>query len=313
MNRLIVVCTMVFAATVALGAQEASQSDRYRGTSNPPADDEIVVTSAPQVKPPAGIPAAPAAVQEQAEPQPASTDSSITDPNASSDGGIVQVAPQAPASAEPAEPALTERATVSDPDGDIVHPRALGPGELGEGTTIRVRLLGRLSTASSEKGEAFRTTVASDVMHGGQTLIPAGAEIDGQVVEISSGRVGGHGTMRLRPETVILPDGKRYQLRAQTTGIPGSKSHVGSEGSINPGSQVRRDSIEYGGAVGAGLTTGAVLGGPVGALTGGLIGAGVVTAHLLISHPQATLETGTTLVFTLTEPLSLVQDGRSGD
>jgi hypothetical protein len=307
---MIVVCTMVFAATVALGAQEASQSDHYHGTSNPPADDEIVVTSAPQVKPPAETPAAPAAVQEQAEPQPASTDSSITDPNAGSDGGIVQVAPQAPASAEPA---LTERATVSDPDGDIVHPRALGPGELGEGTTIRVRLLGRLSTASSEKGEAFRTTVASDVMHGGQTLIPAGAEIDGQVVAISSGRVGGHGTMRLRPETVILPDGKRYQLRAETTGIPGSKSRVGSEGAINPGSRVRRDSIEYGGAVGAGLTTGAVLGGPVGALTGGLIGAGVVTAHLLISHPQATLETGTTLVFTLTEPLSLVQDGQSGD
>jgi hypothetical protein len=310
MNRMIVVCAMVFAATVALGAQAASQSDRYQGTSNPPADDEIVVTSASQAKPPAGKPASPAAVQEQAEPQPTSTDSSITDSNAGSDDGIVQGAPQAPASAEPA---LTVRATVSDPDGDIVHPRALGPGELGEGTTIRARLLGRLSTASSEKGEAFRARVASDVMHGGQVLIPAGAEIDGQVVEISSGRVGGHGTMRLRPETVILPDGKSYQLHAETSGIPGSKNRVGAEGAINPGSQVRRDSIEYGSAVGAGLTTGAVLGGPVGALTGGLIGAGVVTAHLLIDHPQATLETGTTILFTLTEPLSLVQDGRNGD
>jgi hypothetical protein len=41
-------------------------------------------------------------------------------------------------------------------------------------------------------------------------------------------------------------------------------------------------------------------------MTGSLIGAGVVTAHLLISHPQATLEIGTTLLFTLTEPLSMV-------
>jgi hypothetical protein len=37
-----------------------------------------------------------------------------------------------------------------------------------------------------------------------------------------------------------------------------------------------------------------------------LIGAGAVTAHLLISHPQATLETGTTLLFTLTDNVNLV-------
>jgi multisubunit Na+/H+ antiporter MnhB subunit len=45
--------------------------------------------------------------------------------------------------------------------------------------------------------------------------------------------------------------------------------------------------------------------GPVGALTGGLIGAGVVTAHLLVNHPQATLEPGTALEFTLSEPLQM--------
>jgi hypothetical protein len=49
-----------------------------------------------------------------------------------------------------------------------------------------------------------------------------------------------------------------------------------------------------------------VLGGPAGALAGTIIGAGVVTAHLLVSHPQATLEPGTVLLFTLTEPLNLV-------
>jgi uncharacterized membrane protein len=80
---------------------------------------------------------------------------------------------------------------------------------------------------------------------------------------------------------------------------------------------LKRDGIEYGGAVGAGAATGAatgaVLGGPVGALTGSLVGAGVVTAHLLVSHPQATLEAGTTLLFTLTEPLSLVPSGKSGN
>ena len=54
------------------------------------------------------------------------------------------------------------------------------------------------------------------------------------------------------------------------------------------------------------LITGAILGGPAGALAGTIIGAGAVTTHLLISHPQATLEPGTVLFFTLTQPLNLV-------
>jgi hypothetical protein len=166
--------------------------------------------------------------------------------------------------------------------------------------------LQRLSTASSEKGEAFSSRVASDIVLGDKVLIPAGAEIDGRVVQVSSGHAGGHGSMHLLPEAVVLPDGTRFHLSAEVTGTPGSRTRLGNEGTILPGSRLKRDSIEYGGAVGGGAVTGAFLGGPVGAMTGGLIGAGVVTAHLLISHPQATLEIGTTLLFTLTEPLSMV-------
>jgi len=208
---------------------------------------------------------------------------------------------------------MNQRMYPADPDGDIVHVRPLRPGELQEGTSIQVHLLDRLSTASSEKGEEFRSRVASDVLQGGQVLIPAGAEIDGHVVEVSSGHMGGHGVMRLRPETVILLDGSRYRLFAELSATPGSHTKVGSEGVIRPDSRAKRDTIEYGGAVGVGVTTGAIVGGPAGALAGGLIGAGAVTAHLLIDHPQATLEPGTTLLFTLTEILSLAPAGPGGN
>jgi hypothetical protein len=112
--------------------------------------------------------------------------------------------------------------------------------------------------------------------------------------------------MRLQPETVILPNGTRYHLRAELSAAPGSKTRIGDEGTVRPNSRVKRDSIEYGGAVGAGVVTGAILGGPVGALAGGLIGAGAVTVHLLVSHPQADLDPGTALLFTLSEPLEMV-------
>jgi uncharacterized membrane protein len=104
---------------------------------------------------------------------------------------------------------------------------------------------------------------------------------------------------------VILPDGSRFQLHAETTGTPGSKTRVGGEGSINPGSRAKKAGIEYGAVVGTGAVTGAVLGGPVGALAGSLVGAGVVTTHLMVDHPQATLEPGSILLFTLTEPMNL--------
>lgn len=298
MNRPIFVFALLMMTTASLGAQDASQSSPYQGTSTPPPDDTIVTSTAPQAKSPAGRPAVPAQNQSQAQPVPA--DPAAIDPDP--DSGPVT----APRSAPVAEPlVLTPRNNASNPDGDIVRPRQPRPGEIPEGTTIRVRLLERLSSVSSEKGETFRSRVASDVLQGEHVLIPTGSEIDGRVVGVSSGHAGGHGSMHLRPETIILPDGTRYKLRAEITGAPGAKSKVGSEGAILPPSRLKRDGIEYGGAVGAGATTGAIMGGPVGALAGSMVGAGVITAHLLVSHPQATLERGTAMLFTLTEPLQM--------
>jgi len=318
MNRPILVCALLLMAAAALRAQEASPSSPYEGVSTPPPDNTIETTSTPQAKPPAGQLAVPAQNQVQAQPQPFQSRAVQESPAVQSQvvpddqpvsgtaayGGMPAAEWNAPATPQP--PALTERTYAADPDGDIVHPRPLRPGELAAGVTIHVRLLDYLSTARSEEGSAFRGQVASDVLQGDQVVIPAGAEIDGRVVEVSSGHAGGHGSMLLRPEAVILPDGRRCHLYAELTGTPGSKTQVGSEGTVRPDSRLKRDSIEYGATVGTGAVTGAILGGPVGALAGTLVGAGLVTVHLLVSHPQAKLEPGADLVFTLTEPLDLV-------
>jgi len=257
--------------------------------------------------------------QPDAQPQPAaepqaqtaqhSLDGSLyTIPADGTDDGIVQVAPDTSAA-----PALNQRPFASDPDGDIVHPAPLPPGTLGEGALIRVRLMDRLSTAMSQSGDEFRTRVVSDVMQDGQVLIPAGAEIDGKVATVSSGHFAGHGSMRLQPEVVILADGSRYHLFAQTTGAPGSNDRVGGEGDVTPGSRMKKVGIEYGAATGAGVVTGAIVGGPGGALAGGIIGASVITVHLLMDHPQATLDNGAVLLFTLNEPLHLVPVAQTGN
>jgi len=316
--------TMILAlATASLTtAALAQQSGDYQGVSKPPTDAiEASPEAAPVIrKPAAGVLAdsnTTTSVTSQSYSSQSTTQSAIQSdstqysPRPSSAGPVADpdsgpIAPPAGQEVQATSPSLNRRYNpANDPDGDIVHPRAARPGELTEGTSIRVKLLDRLSSRESEQGEAFRGQVAYDVLQDGRVLIPAGSSIEGKVTSVSSGHFGGHGSLRLRPDTITLPDGNRYRLHAETTGTIGSHTRIGSEGSINPGSRAKRDGIEYGAVAGTGVVAGAIVAGPVGALTGGLIGAGIVTTHLMVNHAQTTLEPGSILQFTLTEPMDL--------
>jgi hypothetical protein len=94
-------------------------------------------------------------------------------------------------------------------------------------------------------------------------------------------------------------------LDAQVSGAPGTRARISGEGYINPGSRLTKDSVEYGGGVSAGVVAGALIAGPVGAVTGGIIGAGAITVHVLANHSDATLQPGTVLLFTLNNRLDL--------
>ena len=312
MNRPILVFAVLVAAAAMLAAQSSQQDQQqqpnpYAGTSTPPPDSTIQDSEPPAPTPPPKKPspaqypqqAAPAQAVPAQIPPPANSFASANNAQGT-DAGTVEVAP------DNQQPMLNQRAAMDDPDGDIVHPAPPPPGTLGYGTTIRARLLDRLSTADSRDGDTFHTRVLYDVYQGDQVLIPAGSEIDGQVTDVSGGHFGSHGSMVLHPETVVLPNGAQFRMYAQLSGTPDSNTRVRGEGTVAPGSRIKRDGIEYGGATGAGVVTGAVVAGPVGALAGGLIGAGAITVHLLVNHPQADLDNGATLVFTLTEPLNLV-------
>jgi len=299
MNRPILACAFFALATTALLAQDATQSTQYQGTSNPPPDETIITSEqqAPIAKPSPSHPMQQAPVAQPTQMYPAQTSAPRTGLADGTDQGIVNVAPAPP---------LNTRASNYDPDSDIVHPSPLPPGTIGEGTLIRVKLIDELSSNLSEKGQTFRSRVATDVLQNGQVVIPAGAEIDGRVADLSTGHFGGHGSILLEPETVTLENGSRFKLHAMVASTPGTNARVNSEGIITPGSRLRRDGIEYAGVGGGGMVVGAALGGPAGMLAGGIIGAGMVTTHLLVSHPQANLDAGSYLMLTVTEQVQLV-------
>ena len=171
---------------------------------------------------------------------------------------------------------------------------------------FQVELLDRLSSDENSRGDRFHAKVLADVLQSGKVLIPAGSTLEGRISAVTSGHLAGHGSLRLSPDTLILPDSTRLSMHAEVSGVPGTSNRINDEGAINPGPRKERAGIEYGAVAGAGAATGAVFAGPVGALTGGLIGAGMVTTHLMVSHPQTTLDPGTKILFTLTAPLDLI-------
>jgi hypothetical protein len=285
-----------------------------QGVSNPPPDDTIQASpdQAPAAAPaPAQSKPAPGVPARQAYAAPGSGATDANNPE-NPDYGIVTSVPSSAPSGSAAYPPPSRDAHLvarpENPDYGIVQVVPSPSNQLAEGTDIRVRLLGNLSTGSTQDGAEFRGQVAADVYKEGRVVIPVGSELRGRVISVTQGhRMGTPATLRLRPEAVILPDGTAYHLYAQAirTDAPGARTD--DEGGIQPSSRVTRNLVELGAGSGGGAATGAVLGGPVGAGVGALVGAGIVTAHLLIQHPhQARVEQGSEITFSLTEPMELL-------
>lgn len=318
------ICIAMVSASAAF-AQQSSGSDQYSGVSHPPPDDTIVAT--PDTPPP---PPPPATVQ--AKPSPAIPAPAATAPRASAadqpvittgpatnspssrydntDYGIVTVpVPAAQANPQPFDDTAVLHTRDNTPDG-IVTEVPGSANQLPEGTMIRVQLNSDFSTRYTAVGTPFEGRVVLNVIQNGSVVIPAGSTLRGRVSQASQGHHFGFGeaaTLRLQPEQVILPDGTSYHLYAEAIESDASGTRVGSEGGIKPTNHVLKKTIEYGAGAGGGAVVGAELAGPVGALAGSLVGAGVVTTHLLEKQPLAVvIPAGSQIVFSLTEPLNLV-------
>jgi len=303
---------IAFASTLLLVpasfAQQAAQSPN-QGVSNPPADDAIVVsqdepTPAATAKPSPSVPATPAAsVPAAGSPATSPAASPVNNP----DYGIVtSVSPASENASAPASGATLETRPYN-PDADIVGYVPSPGNELAEGTNIRARLMETLSTKETNAGTAFKAQVATDVYKNGRIIIPAGSELRGRVVSVTQGHhFGSAATLRLRPDVIILPDGTAYHLYGQVVESKAPNTRTDNEGGIQPSSHLKKDAIEYGAGAGTGAIVGAKIAGVHGAVIGSLVGAGVITVHMLRQHPEiAEVPKGSIVTFSLTEPMGL--------
>jgi hypothetical protein len=197
-----------------------------------------------------------------------------------------------------------------DPDditSGVVTDVPSGPNELPIGTRIVAQLNETISTKETPAGTLFVAALATDVLHQGHVLLPAGTLVRGRITQIHGGRrISGASAIRLQPDEIILPDQSIYRMNAEVVDLDHFKnSHVGREGTIVNNSNPKATLAILGGTTATSAIAGAVIGGGVGAVVGAGIGAGVGTVWWLRQDHQQTLPAGTEIVFGLNEPLVL--------
>jgi hypothetical protein len=147
----------------------------------------------------------------------------------------------------------------------------------------------------------------------GQTVIPAGATVEGRVTKVSEPRrISGRPTLGILPEEVIMPTGERYFLDATLTDTNIKGTDVNSEGQFKGSGHDRRDTIETGGGTAGGMLVGGLIGGGPGILIGGAVGATSTTVHWLAKHRSATLPAGAQLTLELNRPLTMTSAATGG-
>ncbi len=303
------------AATAGL-AQSSASSDERTGVSHP---DTAMITVAPETadspasspaKPSAAVPATdssqtvygpyvPYQAPGTAEQSASAADTKAFDPDAN-------IVTEATAGRDDRR-LLAAPAVKSDNDAGVVTYVPSNPGEIPEGSLVKVRLREDLSTLTTRPGTKFSAEVSEPLMRDGRVIVPVGSLLEGRVTWVRGGkRIGGPAAIHLEPRTVTLPDGMQYVLRAQAIDTDRWDSmKVDSEGTIMRKGEGKKTAAEISLAAGGGLAAGAVMGGVPGAVIGAGVGAGVGTVVWLKQDRQAELHKNLGIVFSLTEPMSV--------
>ncbi len=181
------------------------------------------------------------------------------------------------------------------------------------GTVLNCKLSQTLSTRLNSQGQFFAATLDEPLVVNGNQVVPAGATLRGRIASLMRpGHIKGVGRMLLVPETLAMPNGENFVVRAvllHAYGAPGA-SIANSEGIVKGPNARMRDLKEVGIGIGGGGLLGTVFGGFHGTFIGGVIGgaAGLVDSFRR-RGPDLTLPSGTELKFELSQQLVVTHSG----
>jgi hypothetical protein len=207
-----------------------------------------------------------------------------------------------------ADPAPAMRATADDPPAPAQAatppsapavpatpppPPAPAKVTIPAGTTLAIRLVDAIDTEKAQPGQSFRATLDSPLSAEGDVAIPAGYDVEGQVVDVkSAGKFAGKSELVLQLSRIRV-GAKSYSLQTDQYRRQGSSRGTNTAEKVGAGAAI--------GAIIGGLAGGGK-GAGIGAAAGGGLGGGVQAAT---KGQQIKLPAETVLNFTLQSPLTV--------
>jgi hypothetical protein len=193
-------------------------------------------------------------------------------------------------------------------------PRPAPTGEritVPAGTRVGVNLENGISTASAKPGDSVYFRTSFPITINNKVVMPVGSYLRGEVSDAKRpGRIKGRGELRIRLNTLVLPNGYTVDLNAEPRSTDsGSNTKTDQEGKITgPGGKGK--DVE---TVATTTVAGAGIGGIAGGGKGAGIGAGIgglagLAAVLLSRGPEAQLPRGSSMDLVLERDLSLDAD-----
>ncbi len=204
-------------------------------------------------------------------------------------------------SAQQTSPTLRQR-----PSETVNIGNSISMNELPTGTALHVKLDEELSSETARLKQLFTAHLIDPVVVNGTTLIPAGVTFKGRVSDVTNSgpRFRGKNTLTLRPETIILADGRQIDINGELIDTYDRKFlKVDEEGAISHGAGHYGRMAAIGSGVGG--VAGFVVGGPVGAVAGSGIGAAVPAGRWATKNDPVVLDAGTSYWFQITRPARL--------
>ena len=161
--------------------------------------------------------------------------------------------------------------------------------EIPKDTHVLLKMVNSISTRTAQEGAQVYLRTASPISDGSKIIVPVGSYVQGTVlIAKRSGKVAGRAQLAIRLDMLTLPGGRTLKFSPQVSGVDDGGSTqkvVGSEGTIEQGSNVGKDAERIAILAGTGAGIGAVVDRSwTGAGIGGAAGSAVGIATTLLTR-----------------------------
>jgi hypothetical protein len=247
--------TLAAALAIGCGEKPSETTESASGTDS----TSVAVTADP---------AQPSALQPPAAAPPAAP---TTDTSARPTTGTAAPAPRTKPRSNATAPAAPAAREAIAPRAATPPPVTVREVTLPVGTALALELTSPVSTETAQIETPVSARVRQAVVVNGVTAIPAGAMVNGEVVDVDRpGRVQGRARLGLRFTSVTV-DGERHSIRTNPVTFQGEASKG-------------EDAAKIGAGAGIGAVVGGIIGGGDGAAKGAAIGGAAGTGAVLATR-----------------------------